>query len=74
MTHQLINGVLVLSLLMPLGFSVGCALTQGTSKPKNVFKMPTWGKKDSAPHRPAKDPDTPLTMGEAMMAPRNDVL
>ena len=66
-----ITGLVLLGILFLS--TVGCASKTGAKKSNSVFAMPTW-KDESKPKKPKKDPGTPVTMGEAMMLPRNDVL
>lgn len=63
--------ILVAALVLPM--CSGCASKTGPKKNSgSVFAFPS--KKDSSPKKPQKDPNTPLTMGEVLMQPRNNVL
>ncbi|MDR3199522.1 MAG: hypothetical protein LBU34_16770 [Planctomycetaceae bacterium] len=59
-------------LLCPMLVMTGCAAKPKQHSQTNIFSLPKWKKEE--PNKVKKDPNTPLTMGEVMMLPRNDVL
>jgi hypothetical protein len=52
--------------------TTGCATQSKQHSQTNIFSLPKW--KKAEPNKVKKDPDVPVTMGEVMMLPRNDVL
>jgi hypothetical protein len=52
--------------------STGCVTNAKQQSQTNIFSLPKWKKEKS--DKVKKDPSVPVTMGEVMMLPRNDVL
>ncbi|MDR2706378.1 MAG: hypothetical protein LBC02_11425 [Planctomycetaceae bacterium] len=59
-------------LLCPMLVLTGCATKAKQQSQTNIFSLPKWKKEES--NKVKKDPSVPVTMGEVMMLPRNDVL
>jgi hypothetical protein len=49
----------------------GCATNTKQHSQTNIFSLPKWKKEKS--DKVKKDPSVPITMGEVMMCPLNDV-
>jgi hypothetical protein len=62
------------AMLCPLLTSTGCATKTKNQSPVNVFSMPKWKKEETKSNKVKKDPNVPVTMGEAMMGERVSVL